>query len=225
MNDPASLQSRLGYQFKDQGLLSRALTHRSRGRSNNERLEYLGDSILGFVMAEALYARFPAAPEGDLTRMRAHLVCGPALAERARSIKVERCLLLGGSVRKSGGGERDAILADAFEALVGAVYLDGGMATVKAVLLALFDDQLKQISPRDLLKDHKTRLQERLQKRGLPLPVYEVVGQSGKSHAPTFTVSCQTDGIEEPVIAAGDSRRNAEQSAACKALSLLEDNA
>ena len=221
MNDPASLQSRLGYQFKDRALLVRALTHRSRGRDNNERLEYLGDSILGFVIAEALFARFPTASEGDLTRMRTHLVRKQTLAAQARNLAMEGCLRLGGGALKSGAGDHDAILADAFEAVVGAIYLDGDLPTVTVVLLDLFDEQLGRISPL-AQKDHKTRLQEHLQKRGLPLPVYEVVERSGKAHALTFTVICRTDGLPEPVAASGATRRSAEQNAACEALALLE---
>lgn len=221
MNNAASLQSKLGYGFKDRALLSRALTHRSRGQNNNERLEYLGDSILGFVIAEALFARFPTAPEGDLTRMRSQLVRRQTLAAQARGLAMEQCLLLGGGVLKSGAGDHNAMLADAFEALVGALYLDSNLSTVKTVLLRLFEAQLGQISPLNQ-KDHKTRLQEHLQKHGLPLPVYEVVTQSGKAHALTFTVACRTGNLTEPVTASGETRRSAEQNAACKALALLE---
>lgn len=224
MSNLPQFQTRLGYQFNDGVLLTRALTHRSRGRSNNERLEYLGDSILGFVIAEALFVRFPTAAEGDLTRMRSHLVCKQTLTAQARRLAMEQCVLLGGGVLKSGNGNRDAILADAFEAVVGAIYLDSDLPTLKTVLLALFEEQLQQISPRNL-KDHKTRLQEHLQKLGLPVPEYEVVGQSGKPHALTFTVACRTGNLDVPVVAGGDSRRSAEQNAARKALLLLEDDA
>ena len=221
-NDLARLQTDLGYSFTDQALLIRALTHRSHGRSNNERLEYLGDSILGFVIAEALFVRFPNAPEGDLTRMRSHLVCRQTLAVQARRLAMGRCLLLGGGVLKSGDGERDTTLADALEAVIGAICMDSDLPTVKTVLLSLFAQELQQISPRNL-KDYKTRLQEHLQKQGLPLPVYEVVEQSGKAHALTFTVACRADNLEVAVVAGGESRRSAEQNAARKALLLLED--
>ncbi len=220
MNELASLQSRLGYAFNNQALLSQALTHRSYRASNNERLEYLGDSILGFVMAEALFMRFTKVPEGDLTRMRARLVCQSTLAAQARGLAVGECLLLGSGELKSGGGERDSILADALEAVIGAIYLDSDLPTVKAVLLGWFESPLAHISPRNP-KDHKTRLQEHLQKLGLPLPVYEVTAQSGKPHALTFTVTCQVSALAEPLIASGNSRRNAEQSAAQQALSML----
>ena len=221
MNDPASFQRQLGYQFKDRALLSRALTHRSYGRDNNERLEYLGDSILGFVIAEALFLRFPGAAEGDLTRMRARLVRKQTLAACARELAMDRILHLGGAALKGGDGSQDAILADAFEAVVGAIYLDSDLATLKVVLLGLFAERLDQISPLEE-KDPKSRLQEHLQQRGHPLPVYAVVAQTGKDHALTFTVACHAGALPEPVLADGPSRRSAEQSAAGKALALLE---
>ena len=221
MNDPASFQSRLGYQFQNQALLTQALTHRSLGPDNNQRLEYLGDSILGFVIAEALFVRFPEVMEGDLTIMRSHLVRRETLAAQARELAMQQCLLLGGNALKSGGSDRDAILADTFEAVIGAIYLDSDLPTVQTILLKLFDRQLAQISPLNP-KDYKTRLQEYLQKQGLPLPVYEVVEQSGKPHAPTFTVACSVSGLAAPVTAAGISRRSAEQGSARKVLLLLD---
>ena len=199
------------------------MTHRSRGGDNNERLEYLGDSVLGFVMAEALFVRFPEVPEGDLTRMRSRLVRRETLAGRARCLAMRECLRFGGSILKNAGDDHDAILADALEAVIGAVYLDSDLPTVKAVLLKLFERQLAQISPHNP-KDDKTRLQERQQKHGLPLPDYEVVAQAGARHALTFTVACTVSNLAEPVTATGGSRRNAEQSAARKVLSLLDAN-
>ncbi len=219
MNNPSQLESQLGYRFKDQALLRRALTHRSRGGRNNERLEYLGDSILGFVMAEALFVRFPRVAEGDLTRMRSRLVRRETLAAQARSLGMPACLRLGGGALGSGSG--DALLADAFEAVVGAVYLDSDLSTVKTVLLKLFTQELAQLSPHTP-KDYKTRLQEHLQKHGLPLPLYEVIEQSGKPHALTFTVACKVSALTEPVTAGGASRRSAEQACARRALSLLD---
>lgn len=213
-----SFQSRLGYRFKDRRLLARALTHRSWGAEHNERLEHLGDSLLGFVITETLYARFPAASEGDLTRMRSHLVCREALAARARDLAMLPCLRLGDSITAGG---HDAILADAFESVVAAVYLDSDLPTVKRILLTVFERQLARISPHNP-KDAKTRLQERLQKRGLPLPDYQVVGRAGKPHAPVFTVSCKVSGLAEAVTASGGSRRDAERRAALGALSKLE---
>lgn len=222
-NDSASLQAMLGYRFDNQALLARALTHRSCGGSHNERLEYLGDSILGFVIAETLFTRFPAAAEGNLTRMRARLVRRETLAAQARRLNMQRCLLLGGGALKSGENDRDAVLADAFEAVVGAIYLDGGLEPVRAVLLGLFEGQLAKVSQYSP-KDDKTRLQEHLQKHGLPLPIYEVVKRTGKPHALTFTVACRVENLAAPVIAVGDNRRSAEQESARKTLAMLEGN-
>lgn len=217
-NDLALLQTGLGYQFKDQALLTRALTHRSRRGGNNERLEYLGDSVLGFVMSDALFVRFPEAREGELTRMRARLVCRETLVAQARRLSLGRHLLLGDSTLKSGG--HDAILADTLEAVIGAVYLDSDLPQIKGILLKLFEPQLAQISPQSP-KDYKTRLQERLQKHGMPLPVYEVVEQSGKPHAATFTVVCKASGLA-PATASGGTRRSAEQRAAREVLAIIE---
>lgn len=226
MSERAAFQRRLGYQFDNQALLRRALTHRSVGGEHNERLEYLGDSVLGLVMSEALYARFPGVDEGGLTQMRSLLVRREALAEQSRRLALGDCLRLGDSIRKSGGGgagsESDALLANTLEAVIGALYLDSDWATVKRVLLALFAPQLAQISPYNP-KDYKTRLQERLQKHGLPLPGYEVVGQSGAAHALTIRVECVVSGLAAPVTASGPSRRAAEQDAARRALALLDD--
>jgi len=219
--DAESFQARLGYRFKDRRLLARALTHRSWGADHNERLEHLGDSILGFVITETLYDKFPAASEGDLTRMRSHLVCREVLAARARHLAMQRCLRLGDSITANAGDGHDAILADTFEAVVAAVYLDSDLPTVRRVLGAVFERPLARISPHNP-KDAKTRLQERLQKRGLPLPDYRVVERAGKPHAPVFTVSCKVSGLAEAVTASGGSRRDAEQRAALGALSKLK---
>lgn len=227
----SELESALHYRFGEPRLLTRALTHRSRAAAHNERLEHLGDSVLGFVITDALYARFPDAAEGDLTNMRAQLVRREALAARARELNLRRCMRLGdsvaGNLENTGGGGGDpgeAILADAVEAVVGAVYLDGGLAAVKRVILDLFASQLARISPRGI-KDAKTRLQEFLQQRGLPLPEYEVVKRAGKAHAPVFTVACKARGMQAPATAIGDSRRMAEQLAAAAALHQLMHDA
>lgn len=225
----STLESKLGHRFDDRRLLARALTHRSRSAAHNERLEHLGDSVLGFIITDALYARFPDSAEGDLTRMRAQLVRREELAARARELELQPCLRLGGSVagnvaRNQGGDAGDAMLADAFEAVLGAVYLDGGLETVKRVIFDLFAAALAHISPHSP-KDAKTRLQELLQKRGWPLPQYEVTDCAGKSHAPVFTVACTARGLAEPVTAIGDSRRAAEQRAAQGVLERLADDA
>lgn len=216
----ATLQSKLGYSFQNQALLTQALTHRSHGSSNNERLEYLGDSILGFFIAETLFTRFPQYAEGDLTRMRARLVCQETLAEQARSVDLPACLLLGDGELKSGGHRRDSTLADALEAVIGAIYLDSDMPTVAQVLRELFATRLQQISPHTA-KDPKTQLQEHLQKLGLPLPHYAIIETAGQRHALTFTVACSVDPLSEPITAAGTSRRMAEQNAAQAVLSRL----
>lgn len=237
----SELEAALGHRFGDRRLLTRALTHRSRAAAHNERLEHLGDSVLGFVITDALYARFPDAAEGDLTNMRAQLVRREALAARARAVNLQRCMRLGDSVAGNientggpGGGTDptdttdpidtidpgDAILADAVEAVVGAVYLDGGLAAVKRVILGWFAAPLARISPRGI-KDAKTRLQEFLQQHGRPLPHYEVVERAGQAHAPVFTVTCAAHGLTAPATATGDSRRAAEQRAAAAALDRL----
>lgn len=214
-------QRRISYFFEDRSLLVLALTHRSFGHKNNERLEYLGDSILGFVIAEALYRRFSTLSEGDLTKMRSRLVRGQTLSSIARELEFGEMILLGSGELKSGGADRDSILADAFEAVIGGIYLDGGMESARAYVLARFQTLLDTISPKQL-KDSKTRLQEMLQKRGLPLPTYAVLGQTGEQHNLIFTVSCT---ITEPAgsfEATGSSRRLAEQKAAQLALSALD---
>ncbi|MGR3913133.1 MAG: ribonuclease III [Gammaproteobacteria bacterium] len=216
-----AFQTRLGYRFRDAALLRRALTHRSYGGENNERLEFLGDSVLGLLMSEALFERFPDASEGGLSRMRAQLVCNPALIAQARQLAMQDCMRFGGSVAKSGRPEQEGPLADAFEAVLGALYLDGGMQAAREVVRVLFAPQLASVSPRDA-KDHKTRLQELLQKKGLPPPQYEVTARSGAQHAPAFTVSCAVDGLPAPLTADGGSRRAAEQRAAELALAQLE---
>jgi ribonuclease-3 len=216
-----SLEGELGYKFKEPGLLIQALSHRSVGTPNNERLEYLGDSILGFFIAESLYQRFPHLPEGDLTKMRAFLVRQNTLAMIARSLKLQEHMIMGGGELKSGGYNRDSILSDAFEAMIGAVYLDGGMDPVKAILTGLYVDLLNTIKPYGV-KDSKTLLQEVLQKRNLALPVYELVNQAGEAHNLTFTVTCTISGVDSLFTASGDSRKKAEQIAAALALDALK---
>ncbi|WP_424946178.1 ribonuclease III [Candidatus Spongiihabitans sp.] len=219
-SEPLALEKNLRYKFKDTGILAQALSHRSVGSPNNERLEYLGDSILGYVIAEFLYHRFPELPEGDLTKMRAALVCQKTLSSLARELDFQAHLIMGSGEVKSGGCNRDSILSDAFEAVVGALYLDGGMSAVKHVLEKLYQELLETIKPAEL-KDSKTLLQEVLQKQELPLPVYQVIEQSGQAHRLTFTVSCTVPGIESAFIATGNSRKKAEQSAAALAVEAL----
>ncbi|NMH58932.1 ribonuclease III [Alteromonas ponticola] len=210
----AHLSKVLGYTFNDVSMLERALTHRSAAKLHNERLEFLGDAVLGMVIGEALFKKFPKVPEGKLTRMRSTLVKGDTLAELAREAKMGELIKLGPGEMKSGGSRRGSILADAVEAILGAIYLEAGMETVQEVILKLWQERIEKLDPNAHPKDSKTRLQEYLQSRKLPLPTYEVTNISGKDHAQTFEVSCLAIGLDQPVSAQGESRRKAEQEAA-----------
>ncbi len=221
-HDVDKLSISVGYRFQQQPLLEQALSHRSVGGKNNERLEFLGDSILSYVISVELFQRFPQVDEGGLSRLRASLVKGETLAELARKLSLGDYLKLGPGELKSGGFRRSSILADAFEALLGAIYLDSDIATVQQVILRLFEQRLNAVSPETALKDPKTRLQEYLQSRQLPLPNYEVTQITGKAHAQTFTVSCRIEGMDEAVMAEGSSRRKAEQMAAKLILDKLD---
>ena len=221
------LMDTLGYDFADVALLELALTHRSVAGANNERLEFLGDSVLGAVIAEALYGRFPNAPEGDLSRLRASLVKGETLSAVALDWDVGRFLRLGSGELKSGGRRRASTLADSVEAIIGAVYLDAGFAVARERVLAWFASRLADLPSPESLKDPKTRLQEWLQARALPVPVYRLVRASGEDHARRFLVSCSVVlGGEERLFEAEDlGRKKAEQSAARKALVFLTSEA
>ncbi|MBA2778557.1 ribonuclease III [Billgrantia kenyensis] len=214
---------RIGHAFSDISLLELAMTHRSFGGQNNERLEFLGDSIVNFVIAEALYERFPQAREGQLSRLRARLVRGQTLAELAREMAFGECLRLGSGEMKSGGHRRDSILADAVEAVLGAIYLDAGMDVARARVLAWYAERLESIDLQDTQKDPKTRLQEFLQSRQSPLPRYEVVSVEGEAHDQTFTVECHIQLLDSHTLGSGSSRRHAEQQAAELALLQLEN--
>lgn len=218
------LAIRLQYSFNDPGLLRQAVSHRSVGSVNNERLEFLGDAILDFVIGDALYQRFPQADEGNLSRMRAHLVKGETLARLAQEIPLGDYLLLGSGELKSGGFRRDSILAGALEAVFGAVYIDGGFPVARDLILRLYEGRLEEASLEGISKDPKTRLQEFLQARGQALPSYQVSAVEGKDHKQVFHVSCETDSLPEPVEGCGRSRRRAEQDAAARTLELLEKN-
>jgi ribonuclease-3 len=217
------LSKKLGYTFNNNDLLLQALTHRSAKGIHNERLEFLGDSILGFVIAEVLYQQFPSHDEGDLTRMRSSLVRGVTLAEIGRSFNLGEYLILGPGELKSGGHRRDSILEDAVEAIIGAVYLDSDNDTAKDLVLSWFAERLDIIKPGNEQKDPKTRLQEYLQARKIALPLYEVIHTSGQSHNQQFTVRCTTQVINTEVITNGTSRRKAEQAAAQQVLALIFD--
>lgn len=216
------LCDKLEYRFTQPALLQRALSHRSVGSDNNERLEFLGDSILSYVISVELFQRFPAVDEGRLSRLRASLVKGDTLAVVARELSLGDYLQLGPGELKSGGFRRSSILADAFEALLGAIYLDSDIATVQRVTLQLFHERLLAINPETALKDPKTRLQEYLQSRQLPLPSYEVTQITGKAHAQTFTVRCRIDALDTVITADATSRRKAEQTAAKLILEKLD---
>lgn len=217
----ARLIERLGYRFRDESLLRRALRHRSKGGENNERLEYLGDSVLSCVIANDLYDRFPDLSEGDLTRLRASLVRRETLSLIARQLDLGNYLELGGGELKSGGFDRDSILADALEAVIGAVFRDGGYPSARDLIVHLFAERLNTLDPNAVLKDPKTRLQEYLQARALDLPVYRLVDVSGDAHAQQFLVECVVPGLDKPVNGHGASRRYAEQDAAEQAYMLL----
>ncbi|MDZ7754303.1 MAG: ribonuclease III [Gammaproteobacteria bacterium] len=219
----AATVGRLDHEFADEALLRQALTHRSSGRNNNERLEFLGDAVLGFVTAELLYQRFPTATEGELTRMRAALVRRETLAEIARELDLGPSLVLGEGELKSGGRNRKSILADCLEALLGAVYLDAGMAATRALIAELLGKRLDAMDPRDAAKDAKTRLQEHLQARQLPLPDYAVTDIEGEGHDQSFHVLCELKELGLATRGSAGSRRKAEQVAAARALAELGD--
>lgn len=220
--DPAALEQALGHRFGDRDLLRLALTHRSvSGSRNNERLEFLGDSVLGHVIAAELFTRFPRASEGELTRVRARLVNGEALSRIAGGFSLGQYILLGPGELKSGGFRRGSIQADALEALIGAIHLDAGLETARRCILAWYAPLLAELRIDEVSKDPKTRLQEFLQGRGLPLPRYDVLETTGKAHAQKFRVACMADGLDAAVEAWGDSRRIAEQVAAAEVLRRL----
>ncbi|PTB85009.1 ribonuclease III [Pseudidiomarina aestuarii] len=216
------LERVFGYQFQNRERLQRALTHRSASATHNERLEFLGDAVLSIIISEALFERFPRIDEGDLSRMRATLVCGRSLAKVAQRFELGKFLVLGPGEMKSGGNRRESILADGIEALLGAMYLESDLPTCRPVVLGWFADKLATIQPGATHKDPKTRLQEYLQGRQQPLPDYQVVSTQGQAHNQQFTVSCTVAGIDKPVMGTGTSRRKAEQAAAQQVLEKLD---
>lgn len=212
------LQQQLGHRFADASLLRQALTHRSHGQPNNERLEFLGDSVLNCVVAAMLYRHFGRIDEGDLSRLRANLVKQQSLYEIAQRIGLSQYLLLGEGELKSGGFRRPSILGDTLEAIVGAVFLDAGFEAAQSVIVALYRPVLETVDPRTLGKDAKTLLQEYLQGKKLPLPVYAVVATHGAAHNQVFEVECAIPKLKIQVLGSGASRRAAEQAAARGAL-------
>ncbi len=217
------LEENLNYQFEDDDLFRQALTHRSASGLNNERLEFLGDAVLDFVISNALYASHPDADEGDLSRLRASLVRDASLAGIAQGLGIGDHLHLGGGERKSGGHRRESILADALEAMFGAVYLDSGFPAARKLIESLFAERLANLPDVDELRDPKTRLQEWLQARKRPLPQYELVDVSGKAHRQRFRVRCSITDDDVSATGEGSSRRNAEQQAAERVLLALKE--
>ena len=214
MNGLPHLAARLGHQFQQPALLRQALTHRSHGGINNERLEFLGDSVLNCVVASLLYIHFPRLPEGDLSRLRSHLVKESTLSELASALDIGNCLLLGEGELKSGGWRRPSVLADALEAIIGAIFLDGGFAAAAAAVTQLYQSRLTDLDPQRLGKDPKTLLQEYLQGRKLGLPQYTVLATQGEAHCQTFRVECSIPALGINTQGEGGSRRAAEQLAA-----------
>ncbi len=208
------LQKNIDYYFSDAALLKQALTHRSVNKNNNERLEFLGDSVLGCVISDELYHRFPLVDEGQLSRLRSSLVRGQTLAKLAKTLNLSETLLLGQGELKSGGLRRESIQADAFEAILGAIFLDSDYVTVSAVILKLYDELLNNASPDDSLKDFKTQLQELLQKKGHSLPIYELIKTKGQDHNAVFYVSCHIKEFNLSVEENAKSIKRAEQACA-----------
>ncbi|ARD21560.1 MULTISPECIES: ribonuclease III [Shewanella] len=211
----------LGYEFKNIDLLTHALTHRSASSKHNERLEFLGDSILSIVISDALYHQFPKVTEGDLSRMRSTLVKGETLTVIAKEFKLGDYLYLGPGELKSGGFRRESILADAVEAIIGAIYLDADIETCRRLLLTWYKQRLAEIKPGINQKDPKTILQEYLQGYKKPLPEYNVVDVKGDAHNQTFTVECRISELDKVVTGVSTSRRKAEQLAAAQVLELI----
>jgi len=208
------LAQRLGCRFRQPDLLKQALTHRSHSPSNNERLEFLGDGVLNCVVASLLYQRFPELPEGDLSRLRAHLVKESALSQIAQSLSLGDALRLGEGELKSGGWRRPSVLADAVEAIIGAVFLDAGFAAAQELVTRLYGPLLEELDPKSVGKDPKTLLQEHLQGRKLPLPEYALLSTEGEAHCQIFHVECRIPKLDIRARGEGASRRAAEQQAA-----------
>ena len=220
-SDLARLQTALGYQFKNTQLLKLALTHRSFGADNNERLEFLGDALLDLIVGESLFNNHPAADEGALSRMRSSIVNKSALADIGRELNLGEHILLGSGELKSGGNSRDSILADTVEALAAAVYLDGGLAACQKLVDAWAREFVRNPETRKI-KDAKTRLQEKMQASGHGLPKYKVLAIEGEAHAQSFLVECRVEGVERGHQGRGSSKRAAEQQAALETLNSLE---
>lgn len=218
------LKKLLQYQFSDVRLFEQALTHRSVPGGNNERLEFLGDAVLDFVISEVVFRAYPLAPEGDLSRLRASLVKDTSLAELAAGLGLGEHLILGAGERKTGGHRRDSILADALEAIFGAVFIDSGFDAARAVVETAFGDRLHEFPPLDELRDPKTKLQELLQAQHMGLPAYQQVNVTGEAHKQRFEVSCSVLAVDTVTTGEGTTRRGAEQQSAEKMLEVLSQS-
>ena len=216
---PIALHDHLGHAFRRPQLLAQALTHRSFGATHNERLEFVGDAVLNCVIAVALFERFPAIPEGELSRVRASLVNRDTLARLARGLSLGNAVHLGEGELRSGGSERPSILADALEAIFGAVFVDAGFAAARAVIERVYAAEFVDLDPAALGKDPKTRLQEWLQARRIAVPEYAVIEIRGEAHAQTFTIECRIPALSIVAAGSGANRRAAEQAAADAAYS------
>jgi ribonuclease-3 len=214
----ARLQERLAYQFAHIQWLEEALTHRSYGQPHSERFEFLGDAVLNLLIAQQLFERFPKLDEGSLSRTRASLVRESTLADIAGTLDLGAYIRLGEGERRNQARARPSLLADTFEACLGAIFQDGGIAAAKAFVTSVFKDRIDQMDPLILAKDHKTQLQEQLQRQKLPIPTYSIVAQYGQSHAQEFEVRCQVNALDLQAIARGANKRQAEQAAAAKLL-------
>jgi ribonuclease-3 len=223
LDKAAWLKATLDYRFNDAALLEQALTHRSATGPSNERLEFLGDAVLNAVVTEAVFRVRPFADEGDLSRLRAFIVCDRSLAAAAVELGIGKHLVLGIGERKSGGHRRESILADAVEALFGAVYLDAGFSAARTVIERALGDRLRELPDPEDLRDPKTRLQEWLQSRRIALPEYDLVAVSGKAHRQVFEVRCRIEGHATETSGTGPSRRSAEQQAARSMLTALTE--
>ena len=214
MNNHFGLERLIGHDFSNKALLTQALTHRSFGSINNERLEFLGDGVLNFIVASQLYLKFPKLDEGDLSRLRAHLVKEPTLGEIALTLNIGDALKLGEGELKSGGWRRPSVLADALEAMIGAVFLDAGFSAAEGVVIKLFTPLIEKIDPKAIGKDPKSLLQEYLQSKKIDVPTYEVLAIEGEAHCQTFRVECRVAKFNIVTQGEGSSRRAAEQQAA-----------
>ena len=215
----------LGYEFRDAELLIKALTHRSFSRNHNERLEFLGDALLGMFIADALYAKFPDAAESDLTRLRSSLVNKETLARLARQLDLGTHIRFGFGEHKSGGWRKKSLLSNTMEALIGAVYLDSDLENCRMFILRLYTCLLDELTVENIPKDPKSELQEYCQANKKSLPAYHVIAEEGEAHNKIFTMECRIDGIAEPVMAKGRSKRDAEQAAARTALQIISPDA